>query len=170
LHLDSPGIIRKIDDVTGPEDAHRRFVVKYKTFVTKPDDIQRDWWVVDADGQTLGRLATQIASILRGKNKPIFAPNVDAGDYVIVINCEKIVTTGNKLDQKIYYRHSGYPSGLTATPLRQQLQKHPDRVIQTAVKGMLPKNALGRKMLSKLKVYAGDSHPHAAQNPKVLEL
>jgi large subunit ribosomal protein L13 len=144
--------------------------VKYKTFVTKPADIQRDWWVVDAEGQTLGRLATQIATILRGKHKPIFAPNVDAGDYVVVVNCEKIVTTGNKLDQKKYYRHSGYMSGLSEITLRRQLQKFPDRVIQEAVRGMLPKNPLGRQMLKKLKVYAGDEHPHAAQNPKVLEL
>jgi large subunit ribosomal protein L13 len=144
--------------------------VKQKTVVTKPAEIQRDWWVVDAEGQTLGRLATQIAVILRGKNKPIFAPNVDAGDYVIVINCEKIVTTGNKLDQKIYYRHSHYNGGLSAITLRRQLEKHPDRVIELAVRGMLPKNALGRQILKKLKVYAGESHPHAAQNPKTLEI
>jgi large subunit ribosomal protein L13 len=145
-------------------------VVKQKTFVTKADDIKREWWVIDAEGQTLGRLATQIAVILRGKNKPIFAPNVDTGDYVVIINCEKIVTTGNKLDDKIYYRHSGYNGGLSQITLRRQLEKHPDRVIQEAVKGMLPKNALGRQMLKKLKVYAGSSHPHAAQNPKPLEL
>ncbi len=144
--------------------------MKYKTFVTKPDDIAREWWVVDAEGQTLGRLATQIAAILRGKTKPIFAPNVDVGDFVIVVNCEKIVTTGNKMEQKKYYRHSGYPGGLREVPLRRQLEKHPDRVIEAAVKGMLPKNALGRKMFKKLKVYAGPSHPHAAQNPKALEL
>jgi large subunit ribosomal protein L13 len=144
--------------------------VKQKTFVTKPAEIEREWWVVDAEGKTLGRLATQIAVILRGKNKPIFAPNVDAGDYVIVINCDKIVTTGNKLDDKIYYRHSKYNGGLSSITLRRQLEKHPDRVIQLAVKGMLPKNALGRQMMRKLKIYAGDTHPHAAQNPKTLEL
>ena len=144
--------------------------MKQKTFVTKPAEVEREWWVVDAAGQTLGRLATQIAVILRGKNKVIFAPNVDTGDYVIVINCEKIVTTGNKLDQKIYYRHSPYNGGLKAVTLRRQLNQHPDRVIQEAVRGMLPKNALGRQMLRKLKVYAGETHPHAAQNPKVLEL
>ncbi len=144
--------------------------MKQKTFVTKPGDIEREWWVVDAEGQTLGRLATQIATILRGKNKPIFAPNVDAGDYVIVVNCEKIVTTGNKLDQKIYYRHSKYNGGLKSVTLRRQLDTHPDRVIQEAVRGMLPKNALGRQMLRKLKIYAGSTHPHTAQNPKVLEL
>src|SRR5690606_28412132 len=124
-----------------------------KTFVTKPGDIEREWWAVDAEGQTLGRLATQIATILRGKNKPIFAPNVDAGDYVIVVNCEKLVTTGNKLDQKIYYRHSKYNGGLKSVTLRRQLDTHPDRVIQEAVRGMLPKNALGRQMLRKLKIY-----------------
>lgn len=144
--------------------------MKQKTFVTKPAEIERDWWVVDAQGKTLGRLATQIAVILRGKNKPIFAPNVDAGDYVIVINCEKIVTSGNKLDDKTYYRHSKYNGGLSSITLRRQLEKHPDRVIQLAVKGMLPKNALGRQMMRKLKIYAGESHPHTAQNPKTLEL
>lgn len=144
--------------------------MKQKTFVTKPAEIERDWWVVDAEGKTLGRLATQIAVILRGKNKPIFAPNVDAGDYVIVINCEKVVTTGNKLDDKMYYRHSRYNGGLSSISLRRQLEKHPDRVIQLAVKGMLPKNALGRQMMRKLKIYAGDTHPHTAQNPKTLEL
>ncbi|MAS37624.1 MAG: 50S ribosomal protein L13 [Anaerolineaceae bacterium] len=144
--------------------------MKQKTFVTKPDDIEREWWVVDAKGKTLGRLATQIAVILRGKNKPTFAPNVDTGDYVVVINCDQIVTTGNKLDQKIYYRHSKYNGGLTQTPLRRQMETHPDRVIELAVKGMLPKNALGRQMLKKLKVYAGDNHPHTAQNPKPLDI
>jgi large subunit ribosomal protein L13 len=144
--------------------------VKQKTFVTKPAEVERDWWVVDAEGKTLGRLATQIAVILRGKNKPIFAPNVDAGDYVIVINCEKIVTTGTKLDDKMYYRHSKYNGGLSSITLRRQLEMHPDRVIQLAVKGMLPKNALGRQMMRKLKIYAGEAHPHAAQNPKTLEL
>lgn len=144
--------------------------MKQKTFAPTPDDIKREWWVVDAEGQTLGRLATQIATILRGKHKPIFAPNTDTGDYVVVINCEKIVTTGNKLDDKIYYRHSKYNGGLSSITLRRQLEKFPDRVIQLAVKGMLPKNALGRQMLRKLKVYTGAAHPHAAQNPKPLEL
>ncbi|MGQ9888131.1 MAG: 50S ribosomal protein L13 [Aggregatilineales bacterium] len=144
--------------------------MKYKTFVTKPDDIEREWWVVDAKGKTLGRLATQIATILRGKNKPIYAPNLDVGDYVIVINAEHIAVTGNRLDDKKYYRHSGYHGGLKEISLRDQLERHPERVIQAAVKGMLPKNALGRAMFSKLKVYAGETHPHAAQQPKVLEL
>lgn len=144
--------------------------MKYKTFVTKADDIEREWWVVDAKGKTLGRLATQIATILRGKNKPIYAPNIDVGDYVIVINAEHIAVTGKRLDDKKYYRHSGYHGGIKEITLRDQLARHPERVIQAAVKGMLPKNALGRAMFSKLKVYAGETHPHAAQQPKVLEL
>ncbi len=142
----------------------------YKTFVTKPSDIDREWWIVDAKGKNLGRLATEIATILRGKHKPTFSPHLDAGDYVIVINCEQITVTGNRLDEKVYYRHSGYNGGLKSITLRRQLERFPDRVINEAVKGMLPKNALGRAMLKKLKVYAGEAHPHAAQKPKVLEL
>jgi large subunit ribosomal protein L13 len=141
-----------------------------KTYVTKAKDVERRWWVVDAEGQTLGRLASKIAPYLTGKNKPIYAPNIDTGDYVIVINCEKIAVTGNRLDQKFYYRYSGYPGGLRSISLREQLDKHPDRVITSAVKGMLPSNALGRQMLKKLKVYARSEHPHAAQKPQVLEL
>ena len=141
-----------------------------KTFVTKPKDVERRWWVVDAEGQTLGRLASRIAPYLTGKNKPIYAPNIDTGDYIIVINCEKIKVTGNRMDDKKYYRYSGYPSGLSEVTLREQLVKHPDRVITSAVKGMLPSNALGRQMLTKLKVYAGSEHPHDAQKPQVLEL
>ena len=141
-----------------------------KTFVTKPSDIERRWWVVDAEGQTLGRLASTLAPYLTGKNKPIYTPNLDTGDYVIVINCEKIRVTGNRLDQKFYHRHSGYPGGLTSVSLREQLAKHPERVIRSAVKGMLPSNALGRQMLKKLRIYAGEDHPHAAQKPLVLEL
>ncbi|MBN1963716.1 MAG: 50S ribosomal protein L13 [Anaerolineae bacterium] len=144
--------------------------MRVKTYVTKPDEVEREWWVVDAKGQTLGRLAAKIAPILKGKHKPTFAPNVDTGDYVIVINAERIHVTGNKLEEKMYHRHSGYPGGLTSTTLRQMLAKHPERVLQFAVKGMLPKNVLGRQMLKKLKIYAGDSHPHAAQQPKPLEL
>jgi large subunit ribosomal protein L13 len=144
--------------------------VKYKTYVTKADDIERTWWIVDAEGQTLGRLATRVAAILRGKHKPTFAPNIDVGDYVIVVNCEKIVATGNKLDDKKYYRHSNYHGGISEITLRRQLEKFPDRVIEIAVRGMLPKNSLGRQMIKKLKIYAGDSHPHAAQNPKPLEI
>ncbi|NWG17811.1 MAG: 50S ribosomal protein L13 [Chloroflexi bacterium] len=141
-----------------------------KTYVTKPQDIQREWWIVDAKGQNLGRLAAKIAPILRGKHKPYFVPNMDVGDYVVVINCELIEVTGNKLDDKFYYRHSGYPGGITAVSLRNQLAKFPDRVIMAAVKGMLPDGALGRNMLKKLKVYAGPEHPHGAQKPKVFEL
>lgn len=142
----------------------------YKTFVTKEADINREWWIVDAKGQNLGRLATQIATLLRGKHKPTFAPNVDVGDYVIVLNCGDITTTGNRMDDKKYYRHSGYSGGIKSITLRDQLEKHPDRVLGAAVKGMLPKNALGRAMYKKLKLYKGDSHPHTAQQPKVLEL
>jgi len=141
-----------------------------KTYSVKADEIKREWYLIDAEGKTLGRLASEIAKILRGKHKPIYSPHLDCGDYVIVINAEKIRVTGRKLDQKIYYRHSGYPGGLKSITLREQLAKHPERVIKAAVKGMLPKNRLGRKMLKKLKVYAGASHPHQAQQPKVLEL
>ncbi|HIC94293.1 MAG TPA: 50S ribosomal protein L13 [Anaerolineae bacterium] len=141
-----------------------------KTYSVKAGEIKREWYLIDAEGKTLGRLASEIAKILRGKHKPIYSPHLDCGDYVIVINAEKIRVTGRKLDQKIYYRHSGYPGGLKSITLREQLAKHPERVIKAAVKGMLPKNRLGRKMLKKLKVYAGASHPHQAQQPKVLEL
>ena len=141
-----------------------------KTHVTKKEDVEREWYVVDARGQTLGRLATHVAHMLRGKHKPIYSPSVDVGDYVIVVNAEKIHVTGRKLDQKIYYRHSGYPGGLKEITLRNQLQKHPTRVIEHAVRGMLPKNRLGRRMFKKLKVYAGPDHPHGAQQPEPLEL
>lgn len=144
--------------------------MQQKTFVTKAADIQREWWIVDAKGKTLGRLATQIAVILRGKNKPIFQPNTDVGDFVIVINCEQIAVTGNRMDDKWYHRHSGYIGGITSITLRDVLKRHPDRVLKTAVRGMLPKNVLGRAMLRKLKIYAGEAHPHEAQKPKVLEL
>lgn len=140
-----------------------------KTYWTKEEDVERKWFVVDAEGETLGRLASRIATILRGKHKPIYNPSVDTGDYVIVVNAEKIHTTGRRLDQKKYYRHSGYPSGLKERTLREMLEKHPDRVIQKAVRGMLPKNVLGRKMVRKLKVYAGPDHPHQAQQPEPLE-
>jgi large subunit ribosomal protein L13 len=140
-----------------------------KTYVTKPSDIQRRWYVVDAEGQNLGRLASKVAAVLRGKHKPIFSPSLDTGDYVIVINAEKVAVTGRKLDEKFYYTVSGYPGGLKAISLRNQLAKHPDRVITRAVWGMLPHNKLGRAMLKKLKVYAGPDHPHAAQTPAALE-
>lgn len=141
-----------------------------KTFVTKPAEVERSWFVVDAEGQNLGRLATRIATILRGKHKPIYSPSVDCGDYVVVVNADKIAVTGRRLDQKRYYRYSGYPGGLTEITLREQLEKHPDRVVGAAVKGMLPKNALGRKMFKKLKVYAGAEHPHEAQQPETLDI
>ena len=141
-----------------------------KTYVTKPTEIERKWYVVDAEGQTLGRLASKIAVILRGKHKPVFSPSVDCGDYVIVINAEKITVTGRRMEQKTYYRHSGYPGGLKSITLRDQLERYPTRPVELAVKGMLPKNKLGRKMLKKLKVYSGTEHPHAAQEPVILEL
>jgi large subunit ribosomal protein L13 len=141
-----------------------------RTYTPKPEDIERRWYVVDAQGKTLGRLATEIAKILRGKHKAIYSPHMDTGDFVIVINAEKVHVTGRKLTQKFYYRHSGYPGGLKAISLRDQLKKHPERVIQHAVRGMLPKNRLGRKMIKKLKVYAGPEHPHKAQKPEPLDL
>jgi large subunit ribosomal protein L13 len=141
-----------------------------KTYSAKPGEITREWYLVDADGQTLGRLATLIADTLRGKRKPQFTPHVDTGDFVIVVNAEKIVTTGNKLDQKLYHRHSGYPGGLKTRTLREQLERRPTEVIRAAVKGMLPKNKLARRQLTKLKVYAGPEHPHESQAPKPLDL
>lgn len=141
-----------------------------KTYVVKQEDVQADWFVVDAAGQTLGRLATQVARVLSGKHKPVYSPAVDTGDYVVVVNAGKVRTTGRKLDKKMYYRYSGYPGGLRATPLRIMLATHPDRVIVHAVRGMLPKNRLGRRMLRKLKVYGGPDHPHSAQQPQQLEL
>lgn len=141
-----------------------------KTYVTQPDEVKREWFVVDASGKTLGRLATEVARILRGKHKPIYSPMIDVGDYVIVVNAEKVRVTGRKLTQKFYYRHSGYPGGFKQISLRDMLARHPTRVIEYAVWGMLPKNALGRRMFKKLKVYAGPDHPHQAQNPKPLEL
>jgi large subunit ribosomal protein L13 len=141
-----------------------------KTYLTKPADVERQWYVVDAEGKNLGRLASQIAAILRGKHKPIFDPSVDCGDFVIVLNADKVAVTGRRLDQKTYYRHSGYPGGISSITLREQLEKYPTRPLELAVKGMLPKNALGRKMLKKLKVYAGPEHPHQAQQPVELEL
>lgn len=141
-----------------------------RTFTAKQAEIMRDWYVVDAEGLTLGRLAAKIAPILKGKHKPIYTPHLDCGDFVIVVNAEKVRVTGRKLDQKVYYQYSGYPGGIKSTSLRDQLAKHPERVLEAAVRGMLPKNRLGRRMIKKLKVYAGDSHPHQAQQPKPLEL
>lgn len=141
-----------------------------KTFSAKSKEIEREWFVVDAAGKTLGRLASEVAQILKGKHKPIYTPHLDCGDFVIIINADKVAVTGRKLDQKMYHRHSGYPGGLTSVTLRRQLEIHPDRVITAAVKGMLPKNRLGRAMLKKLKVYAAPTHPHQAQKPQALEL
>ena len=139
-----------------------------KTFVASPATIDRKWYVVDAEGKTLGRLASEVAKVLRGKNKAIFTPHIDTGDYVIVVNAEKIKVTGKKLDQKIYYHHSDYVGGMKETTLKEMLNKHPERVIEFAVKGMLPKGPLGRQMYTKLHVYVGAEHPHAAQKPETL--
>src|SRR3954464_14227359 len=141
-----------------------------KTYSAKPGEIQRDWYVVDAEGQTLGRLATQIADMLRGKGKPQYTPHVDTGDFVVVVNAEKIAVTGKKLDDKLYYRHSGYPGALRSRPLRDELQRRPTEVLRKAVKGMLPRNRLARAQIKKLKIYAGPEHPHAAQAPEPLEV
>ena len=139
-----------------------------KSFMASPETIERKWYVVDAEGATLGRFASEVAKVLRGKNKPTYTPHVDTGDYVIVINAEKIKVTGKKLDQKIYYHHSDYVGGMKETTLKEMLDKHPDRVIELAVKGMLPKGPLGREVYTKLHVYAGAEHPHAAQKPETL--
>ena len=141
-----------------------------KTYNAKPGEVERRWYVVDADGQTLGRLATRIADTLRGKDKAQYTPHVDTGDFVVVVNAEKVRVTGNKLDQKRYYRHSGYPGGLRSRTLREQLDRRPTEVIRKAVKGMLPKNRLARQQLNKLKIYAGPEHPHEAQAPQPLEV
>ncbi len=139
-----------------------------RTYSPKPEDIKREWWIVDASGKTLGRLASEIARILRGKHKPYYTPHMDCGDYVIVINADKVKVTGRKLDQKRYYwQYFNRPGHIKSRTLREQLQKHPERVIEHAVRGMLPKNRLGRKMFKKLKVYASPTHPHEAQKPKV---
>ena len=139
-----------------------------KTFMASPATIDRKWYVVDATDMTLGRLASEVAKVLRGKNKPIFTPHIDTGDYVIVINAEKVKVTGKKLDQKVYYRHSEYVGGMKETTLREMLAKKPEKVVELAVKGMLPKGPLGRQMFTKLHVYAGPEHKHEAQKPEVL--
>jgi large subunit ribosomal protein L13 len=147
----------------------RRFdVVMMKTWNAKPGEVERRWYLVDADGKTLGRLATRIADTLRGKDKPQYTPHVDTGDFVVVVNAEKITVTGKKLDDKIYYRHSGYPGGIRSRTLREELERRPTEVIRKAVKGMLPRNRLARAQLTKLKVYAGPEHPHEAQDPQTL--
>ncbi len=141
-----------------------------KTFSAKPAEVKRDWYVVDAEGKTLGRLATEIARRLRGKHKPIYTPHIDTGDYIIVINAEKIAVTGKKLDDKIYYHHTGYIGNLKSETLKERLERHPERAIEAAVKGMMPRGPLGRAMLKKLKVFVGSEHTHAAQQPQVLDI
>lgn len=141
-----------------------------KTYSAKTGEVAGDWYLIDAEGKTLGRLATEIAFRLRGKHKPEYTPHIDTGDHIVVINAEKVHVTGNKRAQKKYYRHSGYPGHLKETTLGQQLEEHPNRVIESAVKGMMPKNKLGRAMLGKLRVYGGAEHPHASQQPRLLDL
>ena len=141
-----------------------------KSFMASPSTVERKWYVVDAEGKTLGRLASEVANVLRGKNKPTYTPHIDTGDYVIVVNAEKIQVTGTKLDQKIYYHHSEYVGGMKEATLREMMQKKPEFVITHAVKGMLPKGPLGRQMLKKLHVYAGPEHNHAAQKPETLDI
>lgn len=141
-----------------------------RTYTPRASEIDRRWYIVDAEGQTLGRLATQIATVLRGKHKPTYTPNMDVGDYVIVVNAEKIHVTGGKRDKKLYYRHSGYPGGFRQTVFKDMIEKHPERVIEKAVKGMVPRTSLGAQQLRKLKVYAGPNHPHASQQPTTLDV
>jgi large subunit ribosomal protein L13 len=141
-----------------------------KSYMARPLEVERKWYVVDAEGQTLGRLATEIAHILRGKNKPQYTPHVDTGDFVVVVNAEKVVVTGRKAEQKVYRRHSGYPGGLKETSYEQMMERRPTEILRRAVKGMMPKNRLARQQLRKLKIYAGPEHPHAAQNPQPYEV
>ena len=141
-----------------------------KTFSAKPAEVRRDWFVIDATGKTLGRMATEIAMRLRGKHKPEYTPHVDTGDYIVVVNAEKVAVTGNKQQDKMYYRHSGFPGGMKSMSFEKMVDRAPERIIEIAVKGMLPKNPLGRAMFRKLKVFAGPDHTHAAQQPKVLEI
>lgn len=141
-----------------------------KTYTPKANEIERAWWVVDAEGKPLGRLASEVARVLRGKHKPSYTPHLDVGDHVVVLNASKVRLTGKKADEKTYFRHSGYMGGERHIPFRRMIQRHPERVIELAVKGMLPKNSLGRSMRKKLRVYAGDAHPHQSQQPRPLEL
>ncbi|MFV1975319.1 MAG: 50S ribosomal protein L13 [Candidatus Scalindua sp.] len=141
-----------------------------KTYIAKKEDVQKDWYVIDATDKVLGRMASRIAMILQGKTKPIYTPHVDTGDFVIVTNAEKIKLTGNKMNEKVYYTHSGYPGGFKEIPIKKWMEKHPDRIVNLAVKRMLPKTKLGSAMLKKLKVYAGPDHSHEAQQPKTLEI
>ncbi len=144
--------------------------VSMKTYVAKPSTIVKKWYVVDASGRTLGRLATVVADTLRGKNKPIYTPNIDTGDFVVIVNADKVVVTGKKAEEKMYYRHSGYPGGIKSESYRHLFARKPEEVVRKAVKGMLPHNKLGAAQLKKLKIYAGAEHPHQAQHPEVLEL
>jgi large subunit ribosomal protein L13 len=141
-----------------------------RTYTPKPTDVQRQWYVIDATDVVLGRLASQVAQLLRGKHKPIYAPHLDTGDFVVIVNADKVALSGNKLDQKRAYRHSGYPGGLRSVTYADLLRKHPERAVEKAIKGMLPKNSLGRKMFGKVKVYAGPEHPHQAQKPVPFEI
>jgi len=141
-----------------------------KTFMAKPQEVERKWYIIDAEGKPLGRLASEVAAILRGKNKPIFTPHVDTGDHVIVLNADKVILTGKKMDQKLYRHHSLHPGGLKEVKYKHLMERHPERAVELAVKGMLPKNSLGRQMFRKLKVYAGTEHKHQAQKPEVLDL
>ena len=143
---------------------------QHKTYSAKAHEVDRQWWVVDAQDQVLGRMATRISTVLQGKHKPTYTPHMDDGDFVIVINADKVKVTGKKAEQKVYYRHTGYPGGIKSTPFSRMIQEHPDRVIKKAVWGMLPHSSLGRKMLKKLKVYSGSEHRHSAQQPQALDL
>jgi large subunit ribosomal protein L13 len=145
-------------------------IVEQRTYSAKPSEVNRQWFVVDAEGKTLGRLASAIAATLRGKNKPTYTPHIDTGDFVIVLNAGKVKVTGSKETQKFYYRHSNYPGGLKTESLKDVRERHPDRIIESAVRGMLPRTALGKQQLTKLKIYEGNEHPHGAQNPAALEL
>jgi large subunit ribosomal protein L13 len=159
-----------VSDGTSPTESPAIRAILMKTFTAKNETVQRDWYLVDASGKTLGRLAVELARRLRGKHKPVYTPHIDTGDYLVVVNAEKIAVTGNKLADKQYHRFTGYVGNLKTETLAQALERHPERVIEIAVKGMLPKNTLGRAMYRKLKVYAGAEHPHAAQQPQVLDI
>ncbi|GAA0926990.1 hypothetical protein GCM10009560_29250 [Nonomuraea longicatena] len=161
---------KELSPPTAPEDAEQDKATTVRTYSPKPADVERQWYVIDATDVVLGRLASHVAILLRGKHKPIFANHVDTGDFVIVINADKVALTGNKLEQKKAYRHSGYPGGLRSVTYGELMEKRPERAVEKAVKGMLPKNALGRKMAKKLKVYAGTEHPHQAQQPVPFEI
>ena len=164
-----PGIMARLLRFAAGGQVVRRFSVM-KTWNAKPGEVARTWYLVDAEGKTLGRLATQIADTLRGKGKPEYTPHVDTGDFVVVVNADKIAVTGKKLDDKLYHRHSGYPGGLKSRPLRDELERRPTEVLRKAVKGMLPRTRLARAQIRKLKIYAGPEHPHEAQAPKELEV